>query len=285
VDFPRVAKEARKVSRAMRFELHELTKKRITEGTAKESMTSVFLAENTQDGGTIESEEDFCAAVATLFVGAVDTNVTALMTFVLAMLKNPEAQRLAQLEIDRVVGTDRLPTFEDKENLPYVQALCAEVLRFATITPFGLPHYTTADDEYKGYHIPAGTTVFANIWEMTKSRQLNQDPTMFKPERWLSHRGNKETDLNGRHPRNFVFGFGRRICPGQRWAEQLLFIVAASILAAFDIEKAIGEDGKPIAPNEEYFQSFVRTLGPSKCRITPGSQEMASLIRISAEGN
>ncbi len=51
------------------------------------------------------------------------------MTFVLAMLKNPEAQRLAQLEIDRVVGTDRLPTFEDKENLPYVQALCAEVLR------------------------------------------------------------------------------------------------------------------------------------------------------------
>ena len=51
------------------------------------------------------------------------------MTFVLAMLKNPEAQRTAQLEIDRVVGVDRLPTFEDRENLPYIQALCEEILR------------------------------------------------------------------------------------------------------------------------------------------------------------
>ncbi len=55
--------------------------------------------------------------------------VTAIMSFVLAMLKNPEAQKLAQLEIDRVVGTDRLPTFGDEADLPYVQALCAEVLR------------------------------------------------------------------------------------------------------------------------------------------------------------
>ncbi len=39
-------------------------------------MTSVFLAENTQDGGTIESEEDFCAAVATLFVGAHTSTAT-----------------------------------------------------------------------------------------------------------------------------------------------------------------------------------------------------------------
>lgn len=51
------------------------------------------------------------------------------MTFVLGMLKNPEAQRQAQLEIDRVVGKDCLPTFEDMENLPYVRAICEEALR------------------------------------------------------------------------------------------------------------------------------------------------------------
>lgn len=55
---------------------------------------------------------------------------TAIMTFVLAMLKNPEAQRRAQQEIDQVVGQDRLPTFEDEHKLPYTQAICVEVLRY-----------------------------------------------------------------------------------------------------------------------------------------------------------
>lgn len=51
------------------------------------------------------------------------------MNLVLAMLKFPEVQRRAQEELDRVVGTSRLPTFDDRERLPYVNAICAEVLR------------------------------------------------------------------------------------------------------------------------------------------------------------
>lgn len=53
------------------------------------------------------------------------------MTFILAMLKYPEIQRRAQDEIDAVVGKDRLPTFEDREQLPYVRAVCTEVFRYA----------------------------------------------------------------------------------------------------------------------------------------------------------
>ena len=52
------------------------------------------------------------------------------MTFFLQMLKNPEKQRLAQQEIDEVVGTDRLPTFDDMDNLPYIRGVCAEILRY-----------------------------------------------------------------------------------------------------------------------------------------------------------
>lgn len=51
------------------------------------------------------------------------------MSFILAMLVYPEAQRKAQQEIDSVVGFDRLPDFTDKENLPYVTAVIKEVLR------------------------------------------------------------------------------------------------------------------------------------------------------------
>ncbi len=51
------------------------------------------------------------------------------MTFFLAMLKNPDQQRRAQEEIDRVIGPNRLPELGDRDSLPYVQALCNEVLR------------------------------------------------------------------------------------------------------------------------------------------------------------
>lgn len=33
-----------------------------------------------------------------------------------------------------------------------------------TDTDIALPHLATQDDEYHGYHIPAGTTIVANVW-------------------------------------------------------------------------------------------------------------------------
>jgi len=246
-------------------------------------MTTIFLAENTREDGSVTDEADFCAATAMLFLGAVDTSATAIMTFVLGMLKNPEAQKQAQLEIDRVVGSDCLPTFEDMEHLPYVRAICEEVLRYASITPFAPAHLSTADDEYKGYHIPAGTTVLANTWAMAYDAERYEEPFEFKPERWLSQKDIEKA--RGLHARDFVFGYGRRVCPGQAWAEHLLFLAIASMLAAFNIEQAIEEAGEPVAPNDEFYPSFVRSLGPSKCKITPRSHKMISVIRSAAEGN
>ena len=49
----------------------------------------------------------------------------------------PEVQQKAQEEIDRVIGNDRLPGFEDRENLPYIEALVKEVFRFHTVAPLG----------------------------------------------------------------------------------------------------------------------------------------------------
>jgi hypothetical protein len=64
--------------------------------------------------------------------------VSILLTFFLAMLMNPDAQTKAQEEIDRVIGTDRLPTFEDESKLPYVSALSREIFRWQQVAPFGM---------------------------------------------------------------------------------------------------------------------------------------------------
>ena len=55
----------------------------------------------------------------------------------------PAVQKKAQEELDSVVGTDRLPELADKEDLPYVDALVKEVLRWNPVAPLGMlsfPH-------------------------------------------------------------------------------------------------------------------------------------------------
>ena len=72
------------------------------------------------------------------------------------MTLHGEVQAKAQTEIDKVIGSDRLPTFEDRRSLPYVEAVYREVLRWRPVAPLGFPRYSTADDVYKGLYIPKG---------------------------------------------------------------------------------------------------------------------------------
>lgn len=79
----------------------------------------------------------------------------------------PDVQRKAQAELDSVLGAAdwlRLPTFADRESLPYLNALIKEVFRWHPVVPMDLPHVVTQEDEYEGYWIPKGASVLANIW-------------------------------------------------------------------------------------------------------------------------
>ena len=78
----------------------------------------------------------------------------------------PEVQRKAQEELDAVVGTNRLPQYEDREQLPYINALVKEVLRWHPVVPMSLAHTPIKDDTIEGYSIPKGATVLANIWSV-----------------------------------------------------------------------------------------------------------------------
>jgi cytochrome P450 len=82
------------------------------------------------------------------------------------MVSHPEVQRKAQAELDRVVGRQRLPDFSDMENLPYINAIVKEVIRWFPIVPLGIPHAATAEDEYRGMRIPKGSAIFPNLWSV-----------------------------------------------------------------------------------------------------------------------
>lgn len=124
------------------------------------------------------------------------------------MILYPSVQWRAQAEVDAFVDTEhRLPTLSDRDAFPYVGSILKEVLRWAPASPIGLFHCTAVEDTYKGYYIPAKTTVIANIWAMMHDASIYSDPFSFDPARFLG-------DCPQPDPRECVFGFGRRICPG-----------------------------------------------------------------------
>lgn len=75
------------------------------------------------------------------------------------MAMNPEIQRKAQVELDTVVGTHRLPEPIDLENLVFLRAILLETLRWKPVAPFSIPHRVIQDDTYNGFHIPKGTVM------------------------------------------------------------------------------------------------------------------------------
>jgi cytochrome P450 len=76
-------------------------------------------------------------STATLYLAGSDTTVAAVISFFLAMLVYPDVQRRAQAEIDRVIGKERLPEIDDAPQLPYVQGIVNECLRWLPVTPLG----------------------------------------------------------------------------------------------------------------------------------------------------
>ena len=82
----------------------------------------------------------------------------------LAMSLYPEVQKKAQAELDAIVGPNRLPNFDDRNSLVYVNAIVKESLRWHNVIPLSIPHRTIEDDEIRGYFVPAGTTLIPNIW-------------------------------------------------------------------------------------------------------------------------
>ncbi|KAG6886455.1 hypothetical protein C0992_003898 [Termitomyces sp. T32_za158] len=139
------------------------------------------------------------------------------------MVENVEAQQKAQDEIDAVIGTNRLPDFSDRPNLPYVEALFREVMRWHPVLPLGVSHAASEDDIYEGYFIPKGLLDSLHCTDlsfdfrdncyikymvcgaMTHDETQYPQPDLFLPERFFDENGRLNND-----DAVLAFGFGRR---------------------------------------------------------------------------
>ncbi|KXN89936.1 O-methylsterigmatocystin oxidoreductase [Leucoagaricus sp. SymC.cos] len=281
--FKKNAMRWRELSRKMVERPYDVTKEMLRKGQA----TPCFVAqelENVVLGLEAEEEETIKNVAATAYAGGSDTVVSIVLSFFLAMTCQPGAQKLAQEEIDRVIGGDRLPTLADRPHLPLIvsslssliQSLCFELLRWNPVTPLGIAHHLTEDDEYNGYQIPRGTTVIPNVWAIFHDPEAYPDPMKFKVDRFIAAENNALAGVN--EPPDAIFGFGRRACPGRFIGMDFIWIVVASLLATYNVSKAVDENGQVIEPEVEYTSILISHPKPFKCRIIPRSENARMLI-------
>ncbi|KAG1728988.1 cytochrome P450 [Suillus paluster] len=254
----------------------------------KEQMSNVeigpsfmkYMLENRDVHGLTDPETAFLAGA--FFGAGSDTIAAGICIVLLAAVCFPEEQTQVQAELDAVIGRHRAPTFADQQSLIRLPAFISEALRWRPVTPnggyrhhgvaltiyyihtVGMAHRTTKDVIWENYCIPAGTTVFGNHWAICRDPEVFPEPDAFIPERWINDQGRLRDDLT-----NFVFGFGRRVCPGQHVATRSVFINALLILWAFRLTL---DPAKPL--NDMGFMTGERSNRPCTIKTETRIPEM-----------
>ncbi|KAG2104292.1 cytochrome P450 [Suillus cothurnatus] len=249
----------------------------------QEHMAGIFLKSVSMVSENLQRMENLDKASKPIFKDALKKAATTaittstLMTFALAMVLHPDVQRRAQAEIDSVVGGDRLPTFEDRASLPYVESVLRETLRWHPVGPLGIPHATSSDDTYDGYFIPKGTTVISNTWAISQDEKRYPDPSSFIPERFLDD-NNALTDDN---PARYIFGFGRRACPGRHAADASVWSAVATVLATVEFSSAKDDQGQVIEFTPRYKAGLTHSPVVFPCNISARSRTYSELVDVS----
>ncbi|NXU74768.1 CP2J6 protein, partial [Oreotrochilus melanogaster] len=187
-----------------------------------------YLEEIDKDNGEgIFQEENLVACTLDLLFGGTETTSTTIRWGLLFMATYPEIQARVQSEIDAVIGQARAPALEDRNNVPYTNAVIHEVQRKGNIIPFNVPRLTTKDTVLDGYCIPKGTIMVTNLTSLLFDKNEWETPDTFNPEHFL-----KDGQFLKRE--YFIpFSAGKRACLGEVLARSELFLFFTSLLQKF----------------------------------------------------
>ncbi|KAL2853300.1 cytochrome P450 [Aspergillus pseudoustus] len=226
---------------------------------------------------------DLKGAAGAISIAGGNTTWSTIIVCVLNLMRHPAVQAKARAEIEAVVGVDkngdiaRLPDFDDRPAMKYLECVIQESTRWAPLSPLGIPHASLKENSYKGYRIPGGATVFANAWAMSRDERHYSDPDEFIPERYLlqSEGGRGEPLPEG------PFGFGRRVCPGQHLALAGVYIAVATLVATMELECPVDENGDAIPPKVTFSSGLSGVPDSFVCIMTPRSETATELLHES----
>lgn len=187
-----------------------------------------------------------------LFTAGTDTSSSTTEWAIAEILRNPKILAQAQMELDSVVGPNRLVTESDLTQLPYLQAIIKETFRLHPSTPLSLPRMAAESCEINGYAIPKGSTLLVNVWAIARDPNAWADPLEFRPERFLPNGEKPTVDVKGNSFDVIPFGAGRRICAGMSLGLRVVQFMTATLVHAFDWELPEGKTVEKLNMEEAY---------------------------------
>ncbi|XP_053545449.1 cytochrome P450 2A4-like [Bombina bombina] len=129
-----------------------------------------------------------CSTLQLYFAG-VETITDTLIYSFLILMKYPDILDKVHKEIDKVIGQNRQPKLQDRNQMPYTEAVIHEIQRYIDLLPMSVPRKTTQEVKFRGYIIPKDTNVLAMLGSVLKDPSCFPYPKEFNPQNFLSENG------------------------------------------------------------------------------------------------
>jgi cytochrome P450 len=201
----------------------------------------ILLSAPQEDGTGNLSDETIETLILEMLAGGAETSSLTIEWAMAELIRNPMIMRRAQMELETVVGMNRIIEESDLHKLTYLRAVIKETFRLHPPAPLLVPHSSTSKicGIAKGYDIPPHARVMVNVWAMGRDPSIWERPFEFCPERFLQqgqehhHIAAEIIDMDEKNFKLFPFGSGRRACPGRPLGILVVQIVLARLLHSF----------------------------------------------------
>ncbi|XP_044277293.1 cytochrome P450 2J2-like isoform X1 [Varanus komodoensis] len=212
-----------------------------------------------EDAAPSFHEENLLQCALDLFSAGTETTSATLRWALLYMALHPDIQAKVQAEIDSVIGQSRQVALEDRDRMPYTNAVIHEVQRISNIVPLNVPRMATRDTTLAGFFLPKGTTLMTNLTSVLHDKDEWETPDVFNPGHFLENGHFRKREA-------FIpFSAGKRVCLGEQLARTELFLFFTALIQKFTFQP----------PENATFNLQVRTgfsMAPQPYRIVASSR-------------
>ncbi|BBN11530.1 protein MpCYP827A1 [Marchantia polymorpha subsp. ruderalis] len=209
-------------------------------------IVDICLSLQDQDGKGPLPDGPIKGIMADMMIGGSETSAISSEWALMELLRNPHILQKVKDEIASVVGTERFVEESDLPKLTYLQQMLMESSRLHVIAPVLIPRECVRDTTIGGYHIPAKSRIFVNVFKIHKDPSVWENPLEFNPDRF------SQSNLHNKRYDFLPFGSGRRGCPGMDLGNLFVMSLMAQLLHCFDVELPEGQRIEDIDTTEVF---------------------------------